>query len=257
MSIFWKKFWRGLFASAAVALMLPAASPSIAAFITGGSGGGGTPGGSDTQVQYNDAGAFGGDAGLVFNGTTNALTTTGLLSVNQATADTRALVLSGYSVTGSGSTNMIEITGTLNTSSHANILQMDITRTNDDFASNFILLKRGGSQQLAVDLYGSVITGGTVTASGVTSNNGITMQVGGNLTTSTSTLTAGGDASKGKIIMYSGSTGGVEITAGTGAPTISAPKGSLYLRKDGTGTNDRIYVNTDGGTTWTYLVTGA
>jgi hypothetical protein len=37
--------------------------------------GGGTPGGSDTQVQFNDGGsAFGGDAGLTFNKTTNALT---------------------------------------------------------------------------------------------------------------------------------------------------------------------------------------
>lgn len=33
-----------------------------------------SPGGSDTQVQFNDAGAFGGDAGLTFNKTTNALT---------------------------------------------------------------------------------------------------------------------------------------------------------------------------------------
>lgn len=41
-------------------------------------GGGGTPGGSDTQVQFNDAGSsFGGDAGLVFNKTTNKLTVTG------------------------------------------------------------------------------------------------------------------------------------------------------------------------------------
>lgn len=37
--------------------------------------GGGTPGGSDTQVQFNDGGVFGGDAGLVFNKTTNVLTT--------------------------------------------------------------------------------------------------------------------------------------------------------------------------------------
>ena len=33
-----------------------------------------TPGGSDTQVQFNDGGAFGGDAGLTFNKTTDALT---------------------------------------------------------------------------------------------------------------------------------------------------------------------------------------
>jgi hypothetical protein len=39
-----------------------------------GSGGGGTPGGLNTQVQFNDAGAFGGDAGLSYNKTTDTLT---------------------------------------------------------------------------------------------------------------------------------------------------------------------------------------
>jgi hypothetical protein len=33
-------------------------------------GGGGTPGGSNTQIQYNNAGAFGGVAGFTWNGTT-------------------------------------------------------------------------------------------------------------------------------------------------------------------------------------------
>jgi len=37
------------------------------------SGGGGTPGGSDTQLQFNDAGAFGGDADLAWNKTSNIL----------------------------------------------------------------------------------------------------------------------------------------------------------------------------------------
>ena len=36
--------------------------------------GGGTPGGSDTQVQYNTSGAFGGDAGFVYNATTDMVT---------------------------------------------------------------------------------------------------------------------------------------------------------------------------------------
>lgn len=38
-----------------------------------GCGGGGTPGGANTQVQFNDAGAFGGDAGLTYNKTTDVL----------------------------------------------------------------------------------------------------------------------------------------------------------------------------------------
>jgi len=39
-----------------------------------GGGGGGTPGGSDTQVQFNDGGSFGGDSGFTFNKTTNSIT---------------------------------------------------------------------------------------------------------------------------------------------------------------------------------------
>jgi hypothetical protein len=43
-------------------------------------GGGGTPGGANTNVQFNDAGLFGGTAGLTFNKTTNAVATTGTFS---------------------------------------------------------------------------------------------------------------------------------------------------------------------------------
>lgn len=38
------------------------------------SSGGGTPGGANTQVQYNDGGAFGGDAGLTYDEGTDSLT---------------------------------------------------------------------------------------------------------------------------------------------------------------------------------------
>ena len=48
--------------------------------ISGGAGGG--IGGSDTQVQFNDGGAFAGDAGLTYNKTTDTLTITGDLAVN-------------------------------------------------------------------------------------------------------------------------------------------------------------------------------
>ena len=44
---------------------------------TSGGGGGGTPGGSNTQVQFNDAGSFGGDSGLTYNKTTDSLTLAG------------------------------------------------------------------------------------------------------------------------------------------------------------------------------------
>src|SRR5437762_557051 len=59
-------------------------------------GGGGTPGGSDTQVQFNDAGAFGGDAGLTYNKTTDVLTQTGngkLLVMNQSGGSEVGIIL--------------------------------------------------------------------------------------------------------------------------------------------------------------------
>lgn len=54
-----------------------------------------------------------------------------------------------------------------------------------------------------------------------------------------------------------GTTSNLGIFFGSGAPTLSAAKGSLYIRTDGSTTNDRSYINTDGGTTWTALITAA
>lgn len=45
--------------------------------LTGISGGSGSPGGSTTQVQYNNAGAFAGDAGMTYNASTDFLTLAG------------------------------------------------------------------------------------------------------------------------------------------------------------------------------------
>lgn len=53
------------------------AASVVAALGGGGGGGGGTPGGSTTQVQFNDAGSFGGDAGLTYDKTTDTLSVTG------------------------------------------------------------------------------------------------------------------------------------------------------------------------------------
>jgi hypothetical protein len=47
------------------------------------------------------------------------------------------------------------------------------------------------------------------------------------------------------------------IFFGSGPPTLSAAKGSLYLRIDGTTTNDRAYINTNGSTAWTALTTAS
>jgi len=45
--------------------------------------------------------------------------------------------------------------------------------------------------------------------------------------------------------------------AGTGAPTFSAKKGTLYINLTGSSVATRLYINTDGATTWTNITTAA
>lgn len=67
-------------------------------------------------------------------------------------------------------------------------------------------------------------------------------------------IPAGGTAGIGLLVSSATNFG---VFFGSGVPSLSAAKGSLYLRSDGSGVNDRMYVNTDGGTTWTAVVTVA
>lgn len=67
----------------------------------------GTPGGSNTQVQFNDSSAFGGDAGLTYNKTTDSLTIAGDLTVsgNDITFGSGRFAI-GSSVTASGNNDL-------------------------------------------------------------------------------------------------------------------------------------------------------
>lgn len=71
---------------------------------------------------------------------------------------------------------------------------------------------------------------------------------------SSTAIPAGGTAGAGLRVS---STTNFGVFFGSGAPTLAAAKGSLYLRSDGSGTGDRAYINTDGSTTWTALTTAA
>lgn len=79
--------------------------------------GGGMPGGSDTQVQFNDAGAFGGDAGFTFNKTTNVVTlgesgTAGALNPPAVTGATGlALTIAGGTTDGANTGGALNLNG--------------------------------------------------------------------------------------------------------------------------------------------------
>lgn len=111
---------------------------------------------------------------------------------------------------------------------------------------------------------------GTTTFSGpVVSNNGFVGAVTGPVTATT--VTAASVSATGNITADSGtapaaggmlafqmsSTSGLGIYVGSGAPTIAAAQGSLYIRTDGSSTSTRLYVNTTGSTTWTNVTTAA
>ena len=48
-----------------------------------------------------------------------------------------------------------------------------------------------------------------------------------------------------------------DIIFGSGAPTLTAPQGSLYINITASTTTTRLYINTDGGTTWASFTASA
>jgi hypothetical protein len=126
---------------------------------SGGGGGNGTPGGANTQVQYNKSGEFGGDSGFTYNDTTNTLqasyinatTFTGNLVGNASRAGT---------VTTAAQPNITSL-GTLTTLSVAGA----ITATGNISGSNANLGNTVIANYFVGNFYGSANTAQTVTAS--------------------------------------------------------------------------------------------
>ena len=73
----------------------------------------------------------------------------------------------------------------------------------------------------------------------------------GNVTADSGTAPAAG----GMAAFLASSTANFGIYVGSGAPSIAAAQGSLYLRTDGTTTNDRIFVR--GAAAWIAITTAS
>lgn len=89
---------------------------------------------------------------------------------------------------------------------------------------------------------------GLNTAKPMTSTSNLTLQSG-------QAATSGGVISPAILIASSTTAAGVGIYWGAGAPTITAPAGSLYLNTTGSSVSTRAYINTTGSTTWTAITT--
>lgn len=88
----------------------------------------------------------------------------------------------------------------------------------------------------------------------ITSTIGATTSVTGTVTArSGSALVAGGAS----VFIGTNTANSMGIYFGSGAPTVSAAQGSLYLRSDGNSTSTRAYVNTNGTTGWAAITTAS
>jgi hypothetical protein len=144
-------------------LTFPAAAPvngyylqtdtnGVLSWAAGGGGGGGSPGGSNTQVQFNNAGAFGGDAAFTFaNGAGTATLTLGIASTTSA-ALTIYNSSSANGVTIASGNNSAAWTMTLPTSAGSN---GQVLQTNGSGATSWV------SNDVGIAIGSSAITGGT------------------------------------------------------------------------------------------------
>ena len=134
-----------------------------------GGGGGGTPGGSTTQLQFNDAGAFGGDADLTWNKTTNVMTVTG--DVNLSDGGTYTTTLQTITPTAARTISLPDATGTValvagssgqllynNAGVNAGVSGSAIGATGD-----ITLSLNGAASTPPLDITGTWFTGGTST----------------------------------------------------------------------------------------------
>ena len=120
---------------------------------------------------------------------------------------------------------------------------------------------QGGFQTISVNsTTGAVTTTSTigpamsvdsVAATGAIS--GASVAANGNITADSNLAVVAGGAAA----FLATTTAGLGIYVGSGAPTVSAAQGSLYIRTDGSSTSTRLYVNTNGSTTWTNVTTAA
>ena len=202
--------------AATYTLTFPAAAPvngyylqtdtnGVLSWAAGGGGGGGSPGGSNTQVQFNNAGAFGGDAAFTFvNGT-------GTATMSLGVASTTSAALKLYN---SASANSVSLASGNNTASWTLTLPPD-----DGSANQFLQTDGSGNTIWAAAAAGTINTGtagqityysGTNTLSGTSTGTGVLTALGNNVT---------------------GSNGIVLATS----PTITTPTTSGNVTATGTG----------------------
>lgn len=226
----------------------------------------------NTNTSFN---ALGNIVGDYFIG--NGAFLSGLSSTSQITSGTTAMSVTTTSgniqATIGGTANIavistqgINVTGNVVATANLGGLGVSVSGnvTGGNLRSNGLITAAGNitGGNIAgtgnVSTVGNVIAGNLTTGAQVVALGNVT---GGNVATNGqvssfngTAIPAGGTAGAGYVFS---STANFGVFFGSGVPTLSAAKGSLYLRSDGSTTNDRMYVNTNGSTTWTAVITAS
>jgi hypothetical protein len=120
-----------------------------------GGGGNGSPGGSNTQIQYNDGGVFGGSTGFTFNKTSNVVSMPGVLSVTGN--------INGTNANFSGNINAVTVTANLLGSATTAGTVTNNAQSNITSVGNLTDLTVVGTANLNNMVSNSIIVSGTTT----------------------------------------------------------------------------------------------
>ena len=186
-------------------------------------GGGGTPGGSNTHIQFNDEGSFGGVADFVWNKTTQVLTVTGLTGTAGIVAATSFIQSAeGFYSPGTAA-------DTVNIPS-GGVTALSLIAVRNDAADAWTIARTSATARqygISINASGELIitdvTGGSarmkVTTAGVFQWGGTDAQIdqSGNIS-----ITA--------VLSSTGASGGVNVSAATASNAIQAPSGGVTAK---------------------------
>jgi hypothetical protein len=235
-------------------LTFPAAAPvngyylqtdtnGVLSWAAGGGGGGGSPGGSNTQIQFNNAGNFGGDAAFTFvNGT-------GTATMSLGVASTTSAALKLYN---SSSANSVSIASGNNSAAWTMTLP-----TSGGTANYFLQTDGSGNTTWAAAAAGTINTGtigqityysGTNALSGTTTGTGVLTALGNNTNVAGGLLAPAAALTLNELVIGGGSgTGPSTTTTGSGILTFLGTPSSANLATavtDETGTGSLVFANT-------------
>ena len=229
--------------------------------------------GAVTTTTLTASGAIVGQSTLAITGATtlsSTLAVTGAATLSSTLAVTGALTASAALTVGTtlGVTGAATLSSTLAVTGASTFGSSAIITS---ASANSLAVGLNGSTNPALKVDSSTASSATglqiksaAAAAGVAllvlssgSNENLTINAKGTGTiTAQSAVAVPAGGSAGASLLLS-STAALGVYVGSGAPTVSAAQGSFYLRTDGSSSSTRLYVNSNGSTTWVAVTTAS